>query len=282
MLLANNLIDYFLILDYNLFKDIMKKLVTLIMIVILGMSMLSGCDFFSGNSDSLTISGYVYLNSVEPLEGVSIKSETTIYARTDVNGFFNITVNNDSVELFAEKTGYTFSPRSVTISQSTNSLIFSATKTKELSGLLTLNSIIITPTSIVSFGDNYTYTHNGDKCLKISDIEININNKQFDLLDGDLYAIKNKSNTVMFDEDVTLNTSSVFNIWFSVDAYFTSLNEELIFEEDRQSVIRVQEKQTTEDLDDKNQIVYTAVGVNSSNNMFTYNISFVFDYYENV
>ncbi len=260
----------------------MKKLVTLIMIVILGMSMLSGCDFFSGNSDSLTISGYVYLNSVEPLEGVSIKSETTIYARTDVNGFFNITVNNDSVELFAEKTGYTFSPRSVTISQSTNSLIFSATKTKELSGLLTLNSIIITPTSIVSFGDNYTYTHNGDKCLKISDIEININNKQFDLLDGDLYAIKNKSNTVMFDEDVTLNTSSVFNIWFSVDAYFTSLNEELIFEEDRQSVIRVQEKQTTEDLDDKNQIVYTAVGVNSSNNMFTYNISFVFDYYENV
>ena len=47
-------------------------------------------------------------------------------------------------------------------------------------------------------------------------------------------------------------------------------------------MIRVQEKQTTVDLDDNNQIVYTAVGVNSSNNMFTYNISFIFDYYENV
>lgn len=260
----------------------MKKIVTLILIVILGMSVLSGCDFFSGNSTSLAISGYVYLNSTEPLEGVAIKSETTIYTRTDANGFFNITVNNDSVELFAEKSGYTFSPRSITVSQSTNSLIFSATETKELSGLLTLNSIVITPTSIVSFGDNYSYTHNGDKCLKISDITIDIDNKQFELLDGDLYAIKNKSNTIMFDKDVTISTGSVFNIWFSVDAYFTSLNEELIFEEDRQSVIRVQEKQTTEDLDDNNQIVYTAVGVNSSNNMFTYNISFVFDYYENV
>ncbi len=259
----------------------MKKIITFLLILIVSTSILTGCDFWE-SVNTLTISGYVYLDSSSPLENVAIKSETTIYARTDANGFFNITVNNDSVELFAEKAGYTFSPHSVIISQDTNSLIFSATKTKDLYGLLTLNSVVITPTSIVSFGDSYSYNHDNSTCLKISDLKIDIDNKQIDLLDGDFYAIKNKSNIISIDEDVTVNTDYDFNIWFCMDVYFTSLNQEFVFEEDRQSVIRVQKKQTTEDLDDNNQIVYTAVGVNSSNNMFTYNISFVFDYYENV
>ena len=259
----------------------MKKVITLLLIIIMGASILTGCDFWE-SVEPLTISGYVYLNSTEPLSDVTIKSQTAIYGKTDNNGFFSISVNRSSVEIFAEKSGYSFSPKSAIVSQSTNNLIFSATQTKDLSGLLTLRHLVITPTSIVSFGENYSYQHDGNICLKISDIQINIDNKQFDLLDGDFYAIKNKSNIITINDDVTVNTNYAFNIWFSINAYFTSVNQELVFEEDKQSVIRVQEKQTTVDLDDNNQIVYTAVGVNSSNNMFTYNISFIFDYYENV
>lgn len=260
----------------------MKRLVFFLAMIVCCMSVMTGCDFFGTSNDPLIISGYVYLDSTEPLSDVSIKSETIIYDKTDENGYFSISVNKSSVELFAEKSGYAFSPHSVTISENTNNLIFNATKTQDLNGLLTLNHIVITPTSMVSFGDDYSYEHENETCLKIDNLKIDIDNKTFDILQNDLYAVKNKSNIIAFDQDVTVNTDYDFNIWFSLDAYFTSLNQEFVYHEERQSVIRVQEKQTTADLNDNNQIVYTAVGVNSSNNMFTYNISFVFDYYENV
>ncbi len=259
----------------------MKKIIVFISLIICFMSVLSGCDIFGGVT-TLEISGYVYLDTNQPLSDVAIKSETNIYAKTDDNGYFNITVQKSKIELFAEKTGYSFSPYSVEITENTDNLIFVATKTKDLSGLLTLSHIIITPTSMVSFGDNYAYQHNGEKCLKINDLEVNIDDKSFDLLDSDFYAVEDKSNVIAINDDITIKTDYDFNIWFSLDAYFTSYNEEFIFHEDRQSVIRVQEKQTTEDLNDQNQVLYTAYGVNASNNMFTYNITFVFDYYENI
>ncbi len=260
----------------------MKKFIVFLTLILCSMSIMTGCDHLGSRSDPLIISGYVYLDSSQPLSGVSIKSETNIYAKTDDNGYFSINVNKNSIQLFAEKDGYTFSPHSITISENTDKLIFNAQKTYDLSGLLTLSHIIVTPTSIVSFGNNYSYQHNDNTCLKINDLHINIDSKSFDLLDNELYAIKNKSNIIDFNQDITVNTNYDFNIWFSLDACFTSANQEFVFHEERQSVIRIQDKQTSSDLNDNNQIIYTAFGVNASNNMFTYNISFVFDYYENI
>ncbi len=261
----------------------MKKLsLTIIIILSFCITLLSGCDFFSPNDNNkLTISGCVYYNSM-PLEGVSIKSSTSVYGKSDENGKFSIVVNRSSVSLTAEKTGYTFSPRSVEITQNTDNLIFTATKTENLNGLLTLSQVIITPSSIVSFGDDYSYEHEGNECLKIKDITLTINEQTYNLLKSDLYAAKNKSNAISFNDDVTISTGEKFNIWFSVDAYFESYQSEYVYQEDRQSVIRIQSMQTTENLNEHNQITYTAVGINSSNNMFTYNIYFVFDYYPNV
>ena len=260
----------------------MKRFAFFVTMIVCFMSVMSGCDIFGASDEPLVISGYVYLDSNQPLSDVTLKSATAIYGNTNEDGYFNITVNKSNVELFVEKTGYIFSPKSVQILQSTDNLIFTATKEQDLNGYLTLSHIIITPSSIVSFGDNYAYQNDGNTCLKISALQINIDDKSFEALGGDLYAIKNKTNVVDFNQDATVNTNHDFNIWFSLDAYFTSANQEFIFHEDRQSVIRIQEKQTTANLDDNNQIIYTAIGVNASNNMFTYNISFVFDYYGNI
>lgn len=261
----------------------MKKSVISFMLIF----MLTCCCFlsaciFDGNTNTINVSGKIYLNS-EPLEYVLLKTSTKIWGQSDLNGEFDITINsNGSVIVYPEKPGYEFTPKSVEITQDTKNLIFVAEKVKELDGLLSLAQIIITPTSISSFGDNYSFNQDGQTYLKINKFELDINGIKIDAINSNYLALKNKSNTINIGDDVTIETCVNFSIKFSLDACFVMGNTEYVYDEEKFSVLEVKEKQYTNDLTSKNQIEYTAVGINSSNNKYTYDVTFVFDYYKNI
>ena len=241
----------------------------------------TACDFTPAYNKNISVSGTIFCDSA-PLDGVVIKSAAQNLMVTSIDGKFNFSITKSSITIYAEKTGYTFSPKSVTVDSDTDDIVFIAKKIVPLDGTLSLSCINITPSSIVSVTDNFQYVQNGDNCLKIKNFNIMVNNKSYNALTKDFYAVKNKSNVIDFPYDISVNTGKAFSIHFSLDAYFISYHSEYEYIEEKKSVLNIMTQQTTADLDSNNQIKYTFVGVNSSNNKFTYNVVFVFDYYPNI
>lgn len=238
---------------------------------------MSAC-IFDGNIPTYSASGTVYFNSVE-MEDVLIKSSTKYLFTTSLDGKFNVSVPKDTI-IYPEKSGYTFTPSQITITEDTQNILFVAKQIEPLNGSINLAEVIITPTSISSFGDNYNYKQNGEDSLKLSALEITINNKTINpIKNNNCYAIKNKSNSIKIDDDITLPTGIDFSIKFRLSTYFVSNNNEYTYTEDKISILEIKEIQSTNNLTSKNQIEYSAFGVNSSNTKITYNVTFVFNYY---
>lgn len=254
-----------------------KGLMTLIILICC--LFFSACDF-SPVKNNVEVSGNIYFESL-PMDDVIIKSTTKIYTTTNSDGSFNFETNNTPITIYAEKEGYTFSPKNITISSTTNNIVFTAIQTTNLNGTLCLDSVNITPTSIVSINDNFQYANNGNNCLKIKSFNLKLNNLQCSINVNE-YAIKNKSNIIKINNDISVDTGTEFSLYFSLNCYFKQNNLEYIYTEDNQSVLNIKEVQTTKDLTDNNQVEYSFMGVNSSNNKFSYNITFIFDYYPNI
>ena len=260
----------------------MKKLKVMLLILFLVCGIcLSACNLSTPPTTPLTVSGGVYFNNVG-LEGVKIKSNTRTHFTTNPNGTFSFEEKTSQITIYAEKSGYTFSPKFITLTESTENIVFEAFEIEDLDGTLSLSKINITPTSIVSITDNYLYNQDGNNCLKIKNLFVKIGNNEYDSLNKDFFAIKNKSNTINFLQDLSVDTQQAFSIEFYINVYFTSYRHEYTFTESKSSVLNISAKQTTTMLNDQNQLEYTFVGVNASNNKFSYNITFVFDYYPNI
>lgn len=244
---------------------------------------LGACDIFYTQSDkTIETSGKVSFES-SALSGVKIKTKTQVLCQTDENGNYNFSINANEVEIFAEKQGYAFTPRSIIITDSTTDLNFVAEKVEDLNGELALSKIIITPTSIGTLPDNFKYTDNGQEYLKISSISLKIvNNQYLPFVEDGAKAIKNQKNTFVLTEQYSVKTSQKFAINFSISAHFRSYGDEYNFTESRTTTLNVSANQTTAMLNDNKEFVVSLIGVNSSNNMFSYDISFVFDYYPTI
>ena len=261
----------------------MKKSVIgfLLIIMLTCCCFLSAC-IFDGNTSTINASGKIYLDSA-PLEDVMLKTSTTVLGQSNENGEFDVDIkSNKSVVVYPEKPGYEFTPKFIELTQDKNDIIFVAEKVKELDGLLSLAQVIITPTSISSFGDNYSFNQDGQTYLKINKFALDINGIKIDAINSNYLALKNKSNLISVSDDATIETGINVFIKFSLDACFVMGNTEYVYAEEKISVLEVKEKQYTNNLNSKNQIEYTAVGINSSNNKYTYNVTFVFDYYKNI
>ncbi len=260
----------------------MKKLkYFIITFTFLCCALLYACEFNPIPSKEITISGSVYINT-EPAVDVQIKSKTQVLCETDENGNFTFTVNAESITIFIEKSGYLFTPNTLTFSESTSDVLIKGEEVENLNGILSLSSINITPSSIVSISENFQYVANGNNCLKAKNFYVEINNKKINCLTFDTYLVKNKNNVILVEDDLFVETGIDFTISFSLDAYFKLSFNEYIFTEEKQSIINIDTVQTTAMLNENNQIEYTYVGVNSSNNKFSYNVTFTFDYYPDI
>lgn len=259
----------------------MKKLQSFLMIFVCICSILFSACNFSPSNETITASGFVYCES-EALEDVLIKSNTKTLATTNEDGSFSFEKAKTKTTIYAEKTGYTFTPKAIEITHSAQDIVFTAHKIENLNGTLSLNKINIIPTSIVSISDNYIFNLGGKPCLKIKNLYVGIGNTKYNCLSSDVYAEKNKNNYIDVNNDLFANTGEKFNIEFSLDAYFSSYRNEYVYIEEKPSILKITKQQTTEHLTENNQIEYTFVGVNSTNNKFSYNITFIFDYYPNI
>lgn len=259
-------------------KNLKKIKIFLCLFVALCSTFLYACDFSNEPKTEFTTTGYVYVDS-KPLEGVLIKNETMQVATTNELGYFSFSFIGSKTTIHAELNDYIFDKQSVVVTPTSNSVIFVATKIQNLNGAISLKQIEITPTSIVSFGDNFQYVNNSNNCLKVNNLYIQIGNKKYDAITKDTFLIKNKINKIAFDNDLSVDTNTKFSISFSLDAYFTAYKEEYSFVEEKTSVIQITEPQTNAMLDENNELKYSYFGVNSSNNKFSYTISFIFEYY---
>lgn len=260
----------------------MKKLkCLLIAFILISCTLLFACNFNPILSKEISISGSVYIDT-QPVVNAQIKSKTQVLCSTDENGNFAFTINAESVTIFVEKSGYLFNPSSLTFTESTTNVLIKGEMVKNLDGILSLSSVNITPSSIVSVTENFQYVANGENCLKAKNFNVEINNKKINCLTFDTYLIKNKNNKIVVEDDLFVETGKNFAINFSLDVYFKLSFNEYIFTEEKKSVINIDRAQTTAMLNENNQIEYTYVGVNSSNNKFSYNVTFIFDYYPDI
>ena len=251
--------------------------------LILACCCFGACDLsFVQTTETLEISGTVTFEG-QALQDVSIKTQTQTLCKTNDEGEFSFTVNANQIEIFAEKDGFSFSPHKTMITESTSDIAFVAKEIETLDGEIVLSSVCITPTSIVSVSDNYKYTNNNTDCLKIKSLEVKISDFEYqNFVPDKSYAYKHQNNNYSTTEEYSIKTNSKFSIEFNLSTYFTANNNEYLFTENRETILNVAQEKTTAHLNDDGKFEVSLYGINSSNNMFSYNITFVFDYYPNI
>lgn len=167
------------------------------------------------------------------------------------------------------------------------------TKIENLDGTLSLSAIQITPTSIIKDDiDKFAYKNEENvDCLKISQIHIILSGDKTsqnteNALNDIIFAPKNVKTEIAINTDFSVDTCTNFAIEFGIDVYHTVTNEEQLFWETNLTKQQITKKQTNTDLVNFSkiaygQIVYTFSNINSTNAKFSYNITFVFDFYPN-
>lgn len=262
------------------YKFVKYALVILLMAI---STVFCACEPLFGNSSKvLKVAGAISFEQ-QALNDVTIKSKTQSYCLTDANGQFNFEAKTESVTIYAEKAGYTFTPRSITLTESNENIVFVAEVVKNLDGFISLSSINIVPTSIASFSETYKYIINETENIKIKSLDISIGDVTYEnCLDyNPIYAAKGKNNYLNFSTYNSMRTGSKVSVSFKLSVYFKIGTSEYIFNEDRPTILIIPEKQTTELLNDQGKMVLSLFGINSTNNKFTYNISFIFNYEPN-
>lgn len=273
-----------------LYKNILYYTKKLLCFALIFMSafVFFACD--ETKKTTLSISGGVYFNG-QGLENVTIHTSSNTYTITGNDGKFSFTEKTNKIVIYPQKDGYTFSPKEQEITASTENIQFIATKIENLVGTLSLSAIQITPTSIAhSDIDKFIYKNeeNSD-CLKISQIYVKFSGnttsqKTESTLSEPIFAQKNKKTEIAIKTDFSVQTCKSFSIDFSVDAYHNVAGSEQIFTETVSTKKQITENQTNANLinfskNEYGQIVYSFSAINSTDAKFTYDITFVFDFY---
>ena len=101
----------------------MKRINAIFLILLCVCSLcFTACNYSTPPTDPLKISGGVYFDNVG-LEGVKIKSTTRTLFTTLADGTFNFEEQNTKITIHAEKEGYTFSPKSITLTKDTENVV---------------------------------------------------------------------------------------------------------------------------------------------------------------
>ena len=243
------------------------------------MLMISSLTFFACEMPSqpeLSCSGVVTFNN-QGLNDVTIKSSIKDYTTTDANGNYTFLTKAKSIIIYPEKEGYIFSPKQITLSSGENTANFIATKVQDLQGKLRLNSIIITPTSILSSPDNYSFFHNGKPCLKVSDVTIKGAGVTKQLNTADIYLNKGEQNILYNNSNIVYTCGENATIGILINTYFVSYQQTIKTTETEYTYLYINKPQTNEMLLNS-QIIYNLYGINNRTKSFTFDVSFVFDY----
>ena len=227
----------------------------------------------------LSCSGTVTIDAVG-LEGVIIKSSVKEYAITNSSGNFEFTTKAKSLVVYPYKEGYMFTPSSISLTDGENTATIVATKVEALEGTLTLKEVIITPTSISTLPDNYTYTYNDKICLKASDINIVYESNNYLLNAETIYLYQNEKNAISVEDNITFNCGENKRVGIFINAYFKWSHSESKTTETEASFLDILVPQTNADLVD-GQVKYSLYGINNKSRSFTFDITFLFDFEEN-
>lgn len=247
------------------------------------MLMISSLTFFACKMPelpALSCTGIVTF-SESALVGVAIKTNVKEYAKTDSFGRFSFETKSKGIVIFAQKEGYIFEPKSIELVPGENTANFTAKKIEMLSGELRLKEVIITPTSIVQSSDNYLYNNNGWECLKASDITLTSIEKSLVLNESPIYLNKAQKNVITVGEDFIFSCGEQFSLGIAVNTYFKNNNHEGKTSNAEEAMLYVKNKQTNADLVN-NEIIYNLYGINNKTKNFTIDISFVFEFIEEI
>jgi len=212
------------------------------------------------------------------LEGVAIKSNVKEYAVSNTSGNFSFETKSKGIVVYAEKEGYIFEPKQVTLNAGQNTVNFTAIKIENLHGNITLKNIIITPTSIVQSSDNYLYDNGGKVALKASDITIFTKANSYVLNQNYIYLNKNEQNVIDVKSNINFVCGEQFYMGIAVNTYFKNYNHEGKTTNAETTTLYVRNSQTNADLVNENQLIYNLYGINNKTKNFTINVSFVFEF----
>lgn len=252
------------------------KILSLLGIFLIASTLFCGCEvFLEGKTHS--ISGYVYFDG-RPLEDVKITDKINVYTSTNADGYFKFSTKKTEIQIFPEKSGYMFTPQTLTV-DGDKKIDFFGQKAQKLDGKIVLSKIVITPVSIVSFSDNnFLYNQN---CLKINQLKVTINQTSFNN-DTVTFATLNQQTDLIggnsFEyliEDGYIN----LKICYELSTFYTTYSHESIAVES-QRILRTEKILDTGNIYE-GKFEMHASGINSVHNGFSYNIAFVFDYIEN-
>lgn len=239
------------------------------------------CDF--GEIPTISISGSVTVSEVG-LEGVEIKSSIKSLTKTNPNGEFTFSEKAKSITIIPELQGYFFEPSSITVTQDADDISFVAIKIYELDGKIVLSKLSITPTSIAlpigSYGNNYLYQNNGQDALKLNEISVLYRGVEFELGSLPTYLYKGVKNEVDFGGNVEIDCGTKATVGICINTYFKMNNEEYRTSNSDYKYIDIRNVQTNAELDE-GKIEYTLYGLNSYDRMYTFSVTFVFDYVAN-
>ena len=245
-------------------------------------TVLCGCDFVFDTKEPKTYSGIVLFENA-PLEGVKIKDKINTYATTDKEGKFSFVSKSASIEIFAEKLGYSFSPKKQVLSTSTTNIVFTAKKASPLSGTLTLEAINIKPTSAISLpSNNFVFKHNNKDCIKIYGLSVFLNSNQIvERTNSNIYCpIDETTNILNYNDEYTLNLENGiadFKLTYILKTYYSyDRNQAVVTESSK--IFSVNTTYYDSHLDENNCIEVYAFGINSISSGYSYDISFIFKY----
>lgn len=213
------------------------------------------------------------------LDGVVIKSNLRELASTNAAGEFTFTTNAKSLTIIPQKEGYMFEPAKAELKEGQNTANFVAIKVKNLTGTLILSKVVITPTSIVSFGDNYQYLNNGSACLKASAITINYGEQNVSLISQPTYLNKSQENTLPVTGDIRFECGTRQTIGLLINTYFRRYNNEWQTYDTEFINLYITKPQTNKDVT-SGKIVYNMYGINNKSKSFTFDVTFIFKYME--
>ena len=243
--------------------------------------MMSSLVFFACDlpkAPQITCNGVVTFNN-SGIEGVEIKSTVKQYAITNQNGEFSFDINSNQITIFPQKEGYIFTPEKAVITPGENNVNFVASQIENLTGKISLNKLIIKPTSIVSFNDNYVYINEGYESLKVSDISV-VSGEEAFVIAENVYLQKSHNNPIYLTDEIVFDCPAQFSMGILINAYCTNrYGQEFKTTDDKPVYLYVEQPQTNAIL--KNgTIEYTLFGINNKTKAFTFDITFVFDYSE--
>lgn len=228
--------------------------------------------------NKISFSGLISYGN-EAMVGVVIKTSDRALCITDEEGEFKFESSLKNIKIYPEKEGYYFEPEFVIVTEESPECSFIAKKTTPLVGKLTLKKVIIKPTYIVSYSDDYLYSKDNKDCLKVFDISLKHNEKIFTISTENMFLYKNEKNEIEIEEDINITCGSQSQIGFIINTYFKYNYYESHTAYTEYSYLYIAGDQTNNKLQN-NQIEYSLIGINNKSNKFTFNITFIFDYSE--